>query len=78
MNISSQEVLGVQNSFASILQALTIFSRKELLAELTESEFIDFRVNAYVQQLETAIVSVGVDFIQAKEIAFHEVTVDLL
>ena len=69
--------LPIAKSIRIALQALAAEKRKEVLESMTEAEFIDYRVDIYLSELEIAIQG-GLGEAGAQEIAVNEAMGDLL
>lgn len=54
------------------LKKLSAKEKKEILEEMTEEEFIDYRVDVFLDQLEMALLSKAYSPAGAEEIAYHE------
>lgn len=64
--------LSVAQRIREALKKLSAEEKKEILEEMTEEEFIDHRVNVFIDQLEMALLSHQYSSAGAEEIAYLE------
>ena len=63
--------LPIANAIREALNSLPLDEKQEVLEAMSEEEFIHYRVDVYLQELENAMHQ-GLDELGAKEIALSE------